>query len=153
MLRKISILAALGFAAALWVAPARADLIHDWDDDSTPHYSHDVRLDENLKVNAGRFSTFNRDAFKDEKSDFKHRREFPSGVTAGFLLVAFESTRETTPRLPQRATRVSFPCAACRTARRPERRTDPPARLGSETPMAARAPRSREDRAPAAGNR
>jgi hypothetical protein len=58
---------------------AHADLIHDWDDDSTPHYSHDVRLDENLKVNVGRFSTFNRDAFKDEKSDFKHRHEFPSG--------------------------------------------------------------------------
>jgi len=79
MFHKISILAVIGFAAALWVAPAKADLIHDWDDDSTPHYSHDVRLDENLKVNAGRFSTFDRDAFKDEKSDFKHRHEFPSG--------------------------------------------------------------------------
>jgi hypothetical protein len=79
MLNKISILAVLGFAAALWVAPAHADLIHDWDDDSTPQYSHDVRLDENLKVNSGRFSTFNRDVFKDEKSDFKHRNEFPSG--------------------------------------------------------------------------
>ena len=81
MLHKISILAALGFAAALWAAPANADLIHDWDDDSTPHYSHDVRLDENLKVNAGRFSTFDRDEFKGEKSDFKPGHEFrPGGV-------------------------------------------------------------------------
>jgi hypothetical protein len=79
MLHKISILAALGFAAALWVAPANADLIHDWDDASTPHYSHDVRLDENLKLNAGRFSTFDRDVFKDEKSNFKHGHEFPLG--------------------------------------------------------------------------
>ena len=78
MLHKISILAVIAFAA-LWVTPAKADLIHDWDDDSTPHYSHDVRLDENLKVNAGTFSTFDRDVFKDEKSDPKRRHEFPSG--------------------------------------------------------------------------
>ena len=79
MLRKISILAVLGFAAALWVAPAHADLIHDWDEDSIPHYSHDVRPDENLKLNAGRFSTFDRDVFKGEKSDFKPGHKFPSG--------------------------------------------------------------------------
>ena len=80
MLRRISILALFSFAATLVVTvPANADRISEKDVDVAPHYWHEVHIDEDLKLNAGRFSTFDRDAFKDEKSDFKHRHEFPSG--------------------------------------------------------------------------
>jgi hypothetical protein len=88
MLHKISILALLSLAAALLVvAPANADGVPahltgdlERDADSVPHYSHDVHIGEGLKLNAGRFSSFDRDGFKGD-SDFKHGlHEFSSGV-------------------------------------------------------------------------
>jgi hypothetical protein len=89
MLHKISILALLSLAAALLVvAPANADgvPVHlkgdlERDADSVPHYSHDVHIGESLKLNADRFSTFDRDVFKGANSDFMHGlHEFSSGV-------------------------------------------------------------------------
>jgi PEP-CTERM motif len=89
MLHKISILALLSLAAAfLVVAPANADGVPahltgdlERDADSVPHYSHDVHISEGLKLNAGRFSTFDRDEFKGGDFDFKHGlHDFSSGV-------------------------------------------------------------------------
>ncbi len=87
MMHKISILALLA-VTVLVVAPANADGVRahlngdlERDADSVPHYSHDVHIDENLKINADRFSAFDRDELKGENSDFKHGlHEFPSGV-------------------------------------------------------------------------
>ena len=80
MLHKI--LAFLGLAAALLVAsPANADGIHETDADAVPYYSHDVHIGENLILDAGGFSTFDRDLFKGPNSDFLHGlHEFSSGV-------------------------------------------------------------------------
>jgi hypothetical protein len=89
MLHKISILALLSLAAALLVvAPANADGVPahltgdlERDADSVPHYSLDVHIDGKLKLNADRFSTFDRDEFKGEDVDFMHGlHEFSSGV-------------------------------------------------------------------------
>ena len=89
MLHKISILALLSLAAAfLVVAPANADGVPahltgdlERDADSVPHYSHDVHIDGKLKLNAGRFSSFDRDELKGGNSDFMHGlHEFSSGV-------------------------------------------------------------------------
>jgi hypothetical protein len=89
MLHKISILALFGLALALLVVvPANADGVPahlsgdlERDADSAPHYSHDVHIGEGLKLNAGRFSTFDRNGFEGANSDFKHGlHEFPSGV-------------------------------------------------------------------------
>jgi hypothetical protein len=89
MLHKISILALLGLAAALLVvSPANADRVParptgdlERDADSAPHYWHDVHIDGKLKLNADRFSTFDRDVFKGANSDFMHGlHQFSSGV-------------------------------------------------------------------------
>jgi hypothetical protein len=89
MLHKISILALLSLAAAfLVVAPANADGVPahltgdlERDVDSVPHYSHDVHIDGKLKLNADKFSTFDRGVFKGEDADFMHGlHEFSSGV-------------------------------------------------------------------------
>jgi hypothetical protein len=87
MLHKISFLALFGLAVTLLVvAPANADGVPahlkgdlERDADSVPQYSHDVRVDENLKLNAGRFSAFDRNAFEGEDSDSK-LHEFSFGV-------------------------------------------------------------------------
>lgn len=87
MLHRISFLAFFGLAVTLLVvAPANADGVPahlkgdlERDADSVPHYSHDVRVDENLKLNAGRFSAFDRNAFEGEDSDSK-LHEFSFGV-------------------------------------------------------------------------
>jgi PEP-CTERM motif len=89
MLHKISILGLLSLAAALLVvSPANADGVPahltgdlERDADSVPHYSHDAHIGEGLKLNAGRFSTFDRDELKGGNSDFMHGlHEFSSGV-------------------------------------------------------------------------
>ena len=89
MLHKVSILALLSLAAAfLVVAPANADGVPahltgdlERDADSAPHYSHDAHIGEGLKLNAGRFSTFDRDELKGGNSDFVHGMyQFSSGV-------------------------------------------------------------------------
>jgi PEP-CTERM motif len=89
MLHKVSILALLSLAAAfLVVAPANADGVPahltgdlERDADSAPHYSHDAHIGEGLKLNAGRFSTFDRDELKGGNSDFVHgMHQFSSGV-------------------------------------------------------------------------
>jgi|GEM_PF-4501703 len=89
MLNKISILALLGLAGALLlVAPANADGVPahlngdlERDADSAPRYSHDAHIGEGLKLNAGRFSTFDRDELKGGNSDFVHgMHQFSSGV-------------------------------------------------------------------------
>jgi len=89
MLNRISILALLGLAGALLlVAPANADGVPahltgdlERDADSAPHYSHDAHIGEGLKLNAGRFSTFDRDELKGGNSDFVHGMyQFSSGV-------------------------------------------------------------------------
>jgi len=89
MLNRISILALLGLAGALLlVAPANADGVPahltgdlERDADSAPHYSHDAHIGEGLKLNAGRFSPFDRDELKGGNSDFVHGMyQFSSGV-------------------------------------------------------------------------
>ncbi len=88
MLHKISILALLGLAAALLVvAPANADGVPahltgdlERDADSAPHYSHDAHIGEGLKLNAGRFSSFDRDGFKGDSDFERGMHQFSSGV-------------------------------------------------------------------------
>ena len=88
MLHKISFLALLGLGVTLLVAaPANADGVPahlkgdlERDADSIPH-SHDVHVGEGLKLNAGRFSAFDRDETKGGDSDFVHvKHQFSFGV-------------------------------------------------------------------------
>ena len=65
MTHKIPILAFLGLAAAFLVAsPANADLIHEWDADTSASYWHEVHVD------VDKFSPFDHHHFEGGDSDF-----------------------------------------------------------------------------------
>src|ERR1700745_128702 len=93
MLHKISVLTLFAIAAAIFTAaPARADGLpahvmsgdlgegSSNDADRIPDHRRGMHIGENFMLNVDRFSTFERDVFKDLDSDSSHSMHGLSGV-------------------------------------------------------------------------